>query len=443
MGFLDRVARGAEFRSLQSGLANPAGWLTDALGSSRSVSGQRVTIDRAFSLAPVYSAVSIISESVGMLPFKVYRQLQDDEVVTASDHRAWRMLHDQPNPAMPAHRFWSTVTAQLLLWGNAFIRKDRSDLTGLVESLWLLDPAHVMVEWDPSTGVKRFTEQPVSNRPARVYGDDEVLHITALSLNGVVGESVIGRCRDAFGNALARQKFEGGHWDRGALLRGVLETDKNLGTGDQATEAVKRIRTGFATVYGGVDQSAQTALLEDGMTFKPLSMPLTDMQFVEIAELSRSEIAMMFKLPASYLNASTGDSLTYATVEGNQVQFATNAVAPVTNTIQKAVSADSSIFPFSSWYGEFVLEGLMRGAHKDRAEFYKIMSDVKAMTVNEIRARENMPPVPWGDESPVPPHLPTADAIMAAGDAPNGNGNGNGTPPLDAAGLAALVGSQN
>jgi hypothetical protein len=45
----------------------------------------------------------------------------------------------------------------------------------------------------------------------------------------------------------------------------------------------------------------------------------------------------------------------------------------VTNTIQKAVSADVSIFPLSSWYAEFVLEGLMRGAHSDRADFYTKM----------------------------------------------------------------------
>jgi phage portal protein BeeE len=51
------------------------------------VSGQRVTVDKAFGLAPVYSAVSIISEAVGMLPFKVYRSPGDDEVVVASDHR--------------------------------------------------------------------------------------------------------------------------------------------------------------------------------------------------------------------------------------------------------------------------------------------------------------------------------------------------------------------
>jgi HK97 family phage portal protein len=412
VSLLSRIVRGAEYRSVVSGLANPQGWLVDAIGGARSVSGQRVTVDKAFGLAPVFSAVSIISEQVGTLPFKVYRSLPDDEVAVASDHRAWRMLHDQPNPAMPAHRFWSTVTVQLLLWGNSFVRKERSSATGLVESLWLLNPAHVMVEWNPETGEKRFTEQAHGSQEARVYGNDDVLHVTALSLNGVVGESVIGRCRDTFGNVLARQKFEGGHWDRGALLRGVLETDKNLGQGPQAEEAVKRIRTSFATVYSGVDQSAQTALLEDGMTFKPLSMPLADMQFVEIAELSRSDIAMIFKLPASYLNASTGDSLTYATVEGNQVQFATNAIAPVTNTIQKAVSSDSAIFPFSSWYAEFVLEGLMRGAHSDRVQFYKEMHNIEAMTVNEIRSRENMAPVEWGDERPVPPRLPTPQAVQ-------------------------------
>jgi HK97 family phage portal protein len=203
--FLEQVARGAEFRTLQSGLANPSGWLTDALGGTRSVAGQRVTIEKSFGIAPVFAAVSIISEAVGMLPFKVFRNLEDDEIMVASDHRAWRMIHDQPNPAMPAHRFWSTVTAQLLLWGNAFVRKERSQITGLVETLWLLDPARVMVEWNPDTGRKQFTYQPAgAGDQARRYSDDDVLHITALSLNGVIGESVIGRCRNLFGNVLAR-----------------------------------------------------------------------------------------------------------------------------------------------------------------------------------------------------------------------------------------------
>ena len=37
------------------------------------------------------------------------------------------------------------------------------------------------------------------------------------------------------------------------------------------------------------------------------------------------------------------------------------AIAPVTVNIQKFLHFDRGIFPFSSWYPEFVLEGLLRG----------------------------------------------------------------------------------
>src|SRR5436305_12346147 len=112
MGFLDQLIRGAEYRSATTTLANPAGWLLDAFASTKTASGQRVTANRALGLAPVWAAASFIAESgIGMLPFKVYRALPDTdgEVVVAQDHRAWRMLHDQPNPVTPANRCGSTV----------------------------------------------------------------------------------------------------------------------------------------------------------------------------------------------------------------------------------------------------------------------------------------------------------------------------------------------
>jgi hypothetical protein len=164
-------------------------------------------------------------------------------------------------------------------------------------------------------------------------------------------------------------------------------------------------------------------------------MPMSDLEFVAAQQLSRTDIAIMFKLPPAYLGGSTGDSLTYATVESNQIQFAQNTIAPWVNTIAKAVGADLGIFPFQSWYPEFVLEALMRGDHASRAAFYKTMHDIEAITVNEIRGRENMPPVPWGDERPVQPKLPNPDALAAAEgnpniqNAPNGNSNGSGSPP--------------
>jgi HK97 family phage portal protein len=393
MGWLDRVARGAEFRSGTSGLANPAGWLVEAMrGGSRSAAGQPVTVDRALALAPFYAGVTLISETVGQLPFKVFRELEDGEKVTARDHRSWRMLHDQPNPVTPAHRFWSTVTAHLILWGNAFLEKERDPLTGLVTSLWIVEPQLITVQWDARLRMKRYTTSPYA-RPERSWTDETMLHITGWSSDGLMGMSVL-HCREAFGAALARDEFEGSFYRRGVMPSLLVEHPGEVGT-----EGVRNLKNSIDAAHAGAGMGHGTIVLEEGAKAQRLTMPLKDLEFVASQQLTRTDIAVLLKIPPAYLGGTTGDSLTYATVESNQIQFAQNAIAPWTNTIAKAVSADPSIFPFRSWYGEHVLEGLMRADAKSRGEFYKLLDEVDAITVNEIRASENRPPLPDGDRT--------------------------------------------
>lgn len=402
----------SEYRA-NSGLAYPADWLVDSLAGARTYSGKRVTVQNVLGVSAVYAAVSYIAGAVSQCPLKVYKTLPDDQVEAATSHRAWRMLHDKPNPVTPASHHWSTTVAQILLWGNSFQLKERGP-EGLVESLWLLDPTKIMVEWNPATRVKRY--QYTTDSGQRItYSEDEILHLYDLSIDGVVGCSPVGYCRQMLATAMARDEFEGSFYQRGAVMSGVIEHPKILGE-----EGLKNLKTSFNTIYGGSAKAFQTGVLEEGATFKSMGMPLEELQFIEAQQSTRTDVAVMFKIPPSYLGGSSGDSLTYATVEGNQVQFASHAVAAPANAIAQGVSADPSIFPFGAWYAEFVLEGLMRGDHGSRASFYKTMSDIKAITVNEIRARENLPAVPWGDDPPVPPHLPTAEAIAEAGDAPPG-----------------------
>ena len=80
--------------------------------------------------------VTIISEAIGGLPFKVYRALDGDERVEARTHRMYRILNAKPNPEMSRKRYWGTVANHLLLWGNAFLPKER-DISGTVESQYL------------------------------------------------------------------------------------------------------------------------------------------------------------------------------------------------------------------------------------------------------------------------------------------------------------------
>ena len=407
--------------SEQRSLANAQDWLVEALAGSAPASGQRVTAQKALGLSPVWAAVSIIAEQVGQLPLKVYRDL-DETRVEARDHRAWRMLHAKPNDETPADRFWSAVTAQLLLWGNAFIEKGRAPVSGVVDSLHLLNPNHMSVRWDAGSKTKSFVYRNSSelepSRRERIYTSDDLLHIFGLSLDGLIGESVISRCRNALGTALARDEFEGGFYNRGAVLSGIIEHPGKLGP-----QAAKNLKTSFSTIYSGSDKAHQTGILEEGATFKPATSPLRDLEFVSSQQLTRTDIAVMFKLPANSLGGSSGDSLTYATVEQNQVHFAIHAIAPWTNVIAKALSNDSGILPQSVHHVEFTLEAMLRSDSAGRATFYKTMHDIvdddgrRAITVPEIRKRENLP------------------ALAAPPTPPDPTTNGSGTVPENALSL--------
>ena len=142
------------------------------------------------------------------------------------------------------------------------------------------------------------------------------------------------------------------------------------------------------------------------------------MEFVASQQLSKTTIANIFHLPPSYIGGAVGDSLTYQTVEGNRIQFATQAITPLTVNIQKFVGADRGIFPFPSWYPEFALAALMRGDSQSRADYYQKLSAVGAITPNEIRGLENMPPITGGNQVAQAPAPVVAD--VGAGATPQG-----------------------
>jgi HK97 family phage portal protein len=420
MRFLQSVVLGAETRASMSGLASPAGWLIDALaGPVSSLTGERVTVRKSLGLAPVWSAVTMIAETVGSLPLKVYRDLDEDSRVEARAHRAWRMLHDKPNPLTTAHRFWSTAVAHYLLWGNIFIEKIRGD-GGLVEELWLLDPAEMTVEWDANLRTRRFYRD-IPGQGRKYWSEDEVLHILGFSIDGLLGMSPIAQLRDPLGAALARDRFEGGFYARGGTLPGTLTHPSEL-----SHDAQKRLKADFKAVL----KSGEWAVLEEGMTANQLSMPLADMEFVASKQMSRTDIALIFHLPPAYLGGSTGDSLTYSNVEQNKIQFADFAIAPPTSAIAKSLAADPGIFPQQVFFPEFELKALARADMKTRAAFYKDLAAVNAIQVNEIRGLENMEPVDGGDNlekalaqeanPPPPPGLPGVPLAPTNGQAPNG-----------------------
>lgn len=401
----------------QSSLSEPNQDLIAALGGAVNLSGERVSAESSLRIADVFAAVSIIAETVGTLPLKVYREIGGN-VEEQPNHRAAYMLGTAPNPTMPAHRFWATAVGHLLLWGNCFIEKLRNE-EGLVDELWLIHPSTVTIEYNETIRQKRY----IIGFNQETLSEDRVLHIFGYSSDGLSGLSPIQQCAQQLGMVKARERFEADVYARKPFLSGVVEHPKKL------TDTVK-LRESWAAIYGGGDRGVRgvsgrmgVAVLEEGAKFTPLTAPLADMQFVEQQQMSKRTIASIFKLPPSYLGGSTGDSLTYQTVESNKIQLATMAIAPVTVNLQKFLGFDRGLFPFPSWYPEFPLEAMMRGDSVARADFYSKMFAIvdaegkRALDVNEIRGLENRPPASADEatiaamQQPAPLPAESADAV--------------------------------
>ena len=356
-----------------------------------SYAGKPVSPESAVGVVPVFSAVQLLAGAVGSLPLVVHRRLPDGTRERAPESRQWRLLHDRPHPELAADELWEIVMSHLLLWGNAYLAKHR-DEQGLVDRLWPLKPDRVMVGRADGQRVFRVDGHEIA------FTEQDILHIRGLSLDGLVGLSPIQLARQMLGNFLAMEEHQGRFWSRGAIPGGLIKIAKTLDEADQ-----EKLRRQWEALHRGTANAHRVAVLEEGASFEPMSMPLEDAQFVETTRMSDVRVAQLFRVPPYMLGASTGDSLTYSTVEGQGIDFVRWSLRRWLTRIERALARDSALFPPSSGaldrelngvsgvFPEFLVDGLLRADTKIRYEAHALALASGWMTRGEVRDIENLP----------------------------------------------------
>lgn len=403
---LDRMVA-AETRSATTTLREPADWLWDALSVGRSYSGKTVTPESALGVVAVFAAVRALAEGVGKLPLLVYRDLERGRE-RATNTRLWSLLHDEPNPEMAAGDLWETVIAHLNLWGNAYLYKER-DGFGRVVGLWPIKPSRVVVGRLNGTRIFQVTS------PDTVFGVDQgdveklsagteadLLHIRMLSLDGLVGLSPIAQARQMIGNAMAAEEYQGRLYANNGRPSGVLSTDRRL-----TDEAAQRLAARWKAAHGGLENAAKTAVLEEGVTWQTIGLPPEDQQFVQSQNFGVAQAARLFRVPPSKINAEKSGSMTYSTVEQENLDWATDSLWPQCDRVERALRRDGDIMVAGKGpvYPEFYLDGLLRSDPKTRADIDAVRIRAGTLSPNESRIKEGEPPVE-GLDYYVPPYPP-------------------------------------
>jgi HK97 family phage portal protein len=388
MGIWDWFKRSLE--SPTTSLADPDAWLYGALGGQRSTTGVNVTPENALESSAVWSAVRTISSTLATLPLVTFTYRHTDGgKERAREHGLYRLLHDRPNPETSSFIWRETLAAHLLLYGNHYSeieRNGRGDPIGL----WQIHPTAVRTE-RLGDGSKAYI--------VTVDGEDvfvsarNMLHIPGFSLDGCTGLFPIKLARNSIGLTRATEEFGSSFFGNGTAPSGVITHPGTLGK-----DGVENLRNSWNAKHKGLSNAQRISILEEGMKFEPLGVAPEHAQFLETRKFQVSEIARLFLIPPHMIGDL--ERATFSNIEAQGVEYVTRTIEPWTRRIESELNY--KLFNDDAYFAEFILEGLLRGDSAARGEFYTKLFNLGAISPNEIRAKENMNPVPGGDKRFVP-----------------------------------------
>jgi HK97 family phage portal protein len=166
----------------------------------------------------------------------------------------------------------------------------------------------------------------------------------------------------------------------------------------------------------GGERAGKPMILDLGAKFTPTQMTGVDSQHLETRAFQITEICRGFRVMPIMVGYSD-KAATYSSAEQMFIAHVVHTLSPWYERIEQ--SADVNLLTEEErkqgYYTKFTPNALMRGAARDRAEFYtRMVGSVNAtpgiMTRNEIRALEELPPIEGGDElfDPTPKAAPAS-----------------------------------
>lgn len=358
-----------------------------------STSGKRVNERSAMQMTAVYSCVRILSEAVAGLPLQFFKYNESGGKEKAVDHPLYFLLHDEPNPEMTSFIFRETLMTHLLLWGNAYSQIIRNG-KGEIIALYPLMPDRMKVDRDEHGQL--FYEYMVTSEDAHTMKNStvklqphDVLHISGLGFDGLVGYSPIAMAKNAIGMAIACEEYGAKFFANGASPSGVLEHPGTL-------KDPAKIRESWQATFGGSSNANKVAVLEEGMKYAPISISPNEAQFLETRKFQIDEIARIFRVPPHMVGDLEKSS--FSNIEQQSLEFVKYTLDPwVARWEQAMVRALLTAEEKKKYFFKFNVDGLLRGDYQSRMTGYATARQNGWMSANDIRELENLDLIPEED----------------------------------------------
>lgn len=367
---------------------------------SVSQAGQAVTVDSALRVATVFACVRRRAGAIANTPLGIKRRVDDRTRHDASDHPVWLALNRKPNRWQTPSQFKRMMEAHVMLRGNAYAFKGRN-AAGQVVSLTPLHPDRTKPrQLDDQTLVYDWTRRDGSRVTFR---QDEIFHISGLSLDGVTGLSVLSYAREAIGLSLAQDAHGSSVFRNGANVSGAFK----LPAGKTLTDPQKdSLRSQMDEFRAGGAREGKVVILEDGLEFQQMALSAEDAAWIEARQFSRIDLCMFFDVPPHIIGITDANTQLGSSIEQQTQGYVTFSIEDSFVAWEEAIGLFCLEWDkFPDLYARFNRNALVRGDIKTRWEAYTRGLQWGVWSPNDVRAFEDDNPRDGGDIYYPPPNM--------------------------------------
>lgn len=377
----------------------------NAIGATNSAAGQVVSEQSMLSLSATWACTRLISETISTLPLNLYERRPNGSRVQATTHPLYNVIHSRPNADTTAAVHWESTIAAMLLRGAG--RAEKLRIGDRIVGLKFLVPSRLQPVLRGTREAYLYTEtDPFGRTTQREIAKADVFTIPGFSLDGVNGVSVICYGANVFGSALAADQAANSTFKNGLMRTTAFKFPQLLKDNqrEQAREAI--------AIISGALNAGKPAIFEAGMDAMGIGIDPKDAQLLESRAFSVEEICRWFRVPPFMVGHSEKSTSWGTGIEQQQIGFLQFTLRPWLTRVEQAINT-MLLTPADQarYYAEFNVDGLLRGDSAARREMYASATQNGWMSRNEVRAKENMPPIDGGDTYTVQTNLIPIDQL--------------------------------
>lgn len=366
MGFFNRKPKKEEERAGEVSFEDVL--LQSLLGTTT------ITKAQALSIPSVQGCIKFATDTVSMLPVKLYKE-KGGEVTEITDDIRVRLLNDDTGDTLDAVQFWRALITDYYLGkgGYGYINKE----SGNFKSVHYTDESMLTTikNQDPI-----FKDYDILVN-ARQYKPFEFLKVLRNTKDGAQGQSIIEESPLILSVAYNSLIFEETLVKKGGNKKGFLQAAKKI-----TDDAMTALKNAFKLLYG--NNAENVVVLNDGVTFQEASQSSVEMQLNENKETNSAEICKIFLFPINIIKGSA--------TEKEYTNAFKLGIMPLLTAIQCALNRDFLLEKEKTgeevFYWEFDTKEILKGSIKERYDAYAIAIDKGFKKIDEIRYMENDKP---------------------------------------------------